>query len=554
MNKAEFLYLLPYVISLALSLGITVYVWEHRRVQGANAYAILTTAQTLIIIGFVLELTSPSLHWKIIWDKVQWVFDAIASLAIPYFAIQYSEYKLPKPKLVWSLAGIVPALLFLGVLTDPWLHLIYPNPTLNNTLIFGELLYDFTWFVDLFAAYSYLVIFLAFIILARRVVHPQRFYRAQVTAVIIGLLIPVLGTLLSILNIHITQLRDATPITSAVGNLIIAWSIFRYHWLDIVHIARDKVVENMTDLVFVLDAQDRIIDINQSALDVLNLKPSEAIGKPAEPIFSKWPLVIETFIEPANANREVIVDRAEKHIHYDVKSTLLYNYRGEYQGRIFVARDITPYASLQQNLRDLNEDLEQRVQMRTKELAAAYDTTLEGWAKALELRDKETEGHSRSVTETTFRLAALMNVPQDQLVHIRRGALLHDIGKMGIPDEILRKPGSLTPAELKIVEAHPEIARRLLSPIEYLQLALEIPYYHHERWNGSGYPNGLKGNEIPLSARIFAVVDVWDAMRSTRPYHAACSDEDALAYLQDQSGKLFDPEVVAAFLRLYHQG
>ena len=470
MSKAEILYLLPYIISLAVSLVITAYVWGHRRVQGASAYAILTTAQTLIIIGFIFELLSPGLPDKVFWDKVQWVFFAAASEAIPYFAVQYTDYKIPHPKIVWGLASIMPVLLVLGVISDPWTHLVYPNPTLNQTLILGELQYNFTWFIDTFSVYSYIAILIAFILLARRVMRPQRFYRAQVTAVIIGLLIPVSGTALSLMDIHITSLRDATPITSAIGDLIIAWSIFRYHWLDIVHIARDKVFESMTDLVFVLDAQDRIIDINQSALEVLNLKPSGAIGKPAEPIFSKWPLVIETFIEPANSNREIVVQRAEKYIHYDVKSTLLYNQRGDYQGRIFVARDITPYASLQYNLRELNEDLERRVQMRTEELAAAYDTTLEGWAKALELRDKETEGHSRSVTEITFRLASLMNVPQEQLVHIRRGALLHDIGKMGIPDEILRKPGPLTPAEQKIVEAHPETARQLLSSIAYLQL------------------------------------------------------------------------------------
>jgi HD-GYP domain-containing protein (c-di-GMP phosphodiesterase class II) len=223
-------------------------------------------------------------------------------------------------------------------------------------------------------------------------------------------------------------------------------------------------------------------------------------------------------------------------------------------GRVFIGREITESKKLELILRNMARELEERVHERTRDLAEAYDTTLEGWARTLELRDKETEGHSRSVTELTFRLATLMNVPQEDLVHIRRGALLHDIGKIGIPDEILRKPGPLTPAEWKIVEEHPEIARRLLAPIAYLQRALEIPYFHHERWDGSGYPNGLKGDKIPLSARIFAVADVWDAMRSKRPYHGVYSEEEALAYIQEQSGKFFDPNVVAGFLKLYHKG
>jgi HD-GYP domain-containing protein (c-di-GMP phosphodiesterase class II) len=146
-----------------------------------------------------------------------------------------------------------------------------------------------------------------------------------------------------------------------------------------------------------------------------------------------------------------------------------------------------------------------------------------------------------------------MNIPEDELVHLRRGALLHDIGKMGIPDDILRKTSALTPTERKIVETHPEIAHRLLAPIAYLQRALEIPSFHHERWDGSGYPNGLKGSEIPLSARIFAIVDVWDAMRRERPYHRAYSKEEVLTYIQEQTGKLFDPEVVTAFLKLLQQ-
>ena len=145
------------------------------------------------------------------------------------------------------------------------------------------------------------------------------------------------------------------------------------------------------------------------------------------------------------------------------------------------------------------------------ELTLAYDTTIEGWAQALELRDRETEGHTRRVADLTVKLAQALGVKSEDLIHIRRGALLHDIGKMGIPDRILLKPGPLTPEEWEIMKKHPVYAWELLSPIKYLRPALDIPYYHHERWDGTGYPRGLKGEEIPLSARIFAVVDVWDA-------------------------------------------
>ncbi len=187
------------------------------------------------------------------------------------------------------------------------------------------------------------------------------------------------------------------------------------------------------------------------------------------------------------------------------------------------------------------------------ELSLAYEETIEGWSRALDLRDQETEGHTQRVTELTLRLARAMNLPPEQLVHIRRGALLHDIGKMAIPDAILFKEGPLTDEEWAIMRQHPVYAYEMLSPIRYLQPALEIPYCHHERWDGSGYPRGLKGEEIPLAARLFAVADVYDALTSHRPYRPACTPEAALEYLRQQAGKLFDPKVVELFLRIVRE-
>ncbi|MDK2897610.1 MAG: hypothetical protein PWP04_1730 [Candidatus Atribacteria bacterium] len=183
-------------------------------------------------------------------------------------------------------------------------------------------------------------------------------------------------------------------------------------------------------------------------------------------------------------------------------------------------------------------------------LSLAYDTTIEGWARALELRDQETEGHTRRTTELTLKLAQALGVNSEDLIHIRRGALLHDIGKMGIPDQILLKPGPLSKEEWKIMKKHPTYAWELLSPVEYLRPALDIPYCHHERWDGKGYPRGLKGEEIPLAARLFAVVDVWDALISDRPYRPAWPKEKAREYIKEQAGHHFDPQVVEKFLEL----
>jgi HD-GYP domain-containing protein (c-di-GMP phosphodiesterase class II) len=195
-----------------------------------------------------------------------------------------------------------------------------------------------------------------------------------------------------------------------------------------------------------------------------------------------------------------------------------------------------------------NAALFERLVRSNQDLLYAYDATIEGWSTVLELRDIETEGHTRRVTEMTMRLAREMAYPADQMVHIRRGALLHDIGKLAIPDGILLKPASLTDEEWRIMRQHPVIAREMLGRIDYLRPALDIPYCHHEKWDGTGYPRGLQAEQIPIPARIFSVADVFDALTSDRPYRSAWTKSRALAYIEEQSGRYFEPRVVDVFM------
>ncbi|MDR3689721.1 MAG: HD domain-containing phosphohydrolase [Fimbriimonas sp.] len=193
----------------------------------------------------------------------------------------------------------------------------------------------------------------------------------------------------------------------------------------------------------------------------------------------------------------------------------------------------------------------EQVQHANFALIKAYDATIEGWSRALDLRDKETEGHSLRVTELTVRLARALGLSEHDIVHIRRGALLHDIGKMGIPDHVLLKAGPLTEDEWLIMRKHPTFAYEMLSPIDYLRPALDIPYCHHEKWDGSGYPRGLKGEQIPIAARIFAIVDVWDALKHRRPYRKSVwPTKKVLSHFARERGHHFDPQVVDTFLEL----
>jgi putative nucleotidyltransferase with HDIG domain len=181
------------------------------------------------------------------------------------------------------------------------------------------------------------------------------------------------------------------------------------------------------------------------------------------------------------------------------------------------------------------------------DILEAYDSALDGWTKALELRDKETEGHTQRVTEMTVAVAKEFDFNDDELLYIRWGAMLHDIGKMGIPDQILHKPGKLSDDEWLIMKKHPLYAYNMLKEIRFLDLATDIPRYHHEHWNGKGYPYGLQGEDIPLPARIFAVVDCWDALTNDRPYRKKSLPEEALRIIQSSAGKLYDPNIVEFF-------
>jgi putative nucleotidyltransferase with HDIG domain/PAS domain S-box-containing protein len=554
MTRTEILYLLPYFAALVLSAGILNYTWRRRSAKGVTAFTWYIAGQTLWVIGFILELLTPDLPGKMFWDGFQWLAILLLVIVFPVFAVQYTEYKFNNPRQMFALSFIVPALFVIILMTDGFHHLIYSNPHFTTDLPFPELLYHFTWVVYGYAVYGYAVLFWAVGLLIQRLLRPRGLYRTQLAIITFGFLIPILGTILTLFDIHIAPQKDITPLTNAVGNLIIAWGLFRYKLFEVIPIGRDRLFEAMVDPVVILDNQNIVIDINSAMLALLDHKATAVIGQPAKQVFEHFPIPIKRFTHVSYARDETTFEVGGKTVYYELTVWPLYDSHKVMTGRIYISHDITALKELERELRELNLDLEHRVRERTHQLAEAYDTTLEGWARALELRDKETEGHSRRVTEITVAVARAMGIDEEELEHIRRGAILHDIGKMGVPDQILRKEGPLTEAEKQIVMKHPEAAYNLLKQIPFLEKALEIPYSHHEKWDGSGYPRGLKGTAIPLSARIFAAADVWDALTSDRPYRKAWSKEQVAQHLLNEAGKYLDPHVVNVFLGLVEKG
>jgi PAS domain S-box-containing protein len=292
----------------------------------------------------------------------------------------------------------------------------------------------------------------------------------------------------------------------------------------------------------------KFLEINEGFTRLTGFTPEDVVGK-NNAIFNIWASLEENqhFFELMRTSSEVsnmegVFKRSDGSLWIGLVSARLIEVNEE-PCVISIIRDITERKRAELDLQRAHADL-----------AEAYEATIEGWSHVLDLRDKETEGHTQRVTEITVRLARALRVPEEQLIHIRRGALLHDIGKMAIPDGILQKPGPLTEDEWREMRQHPEYAHEMLFPIIYLRPALDIPYCHHERWDGTGYPRGLKGEEIPLSARIFSIVDVWDALLSNRPYRQGCTEETVLEYIKNHAGTSFDPELVREFLILHQKG
>ncbi len=306
------------------------------------------------------------------------------------------------------------------------------------------------------------------------------------------------------------------------------------------------LAENSSDMISRHDINGNFLYVSPACQTLLGYAPEELINQPVLP-----------FVHPDDV--KLILELFNSSTWNDPTAAIPYRARhknGDYIWLETTARVILDtdknVTEIQAASRNITERKEAQVALQRAhtDLQEAYDKTIEGWVLALDLRDRETEGHTQRVTEMTVRLARQLECTEEEIIHIRRGALLHDMGKMGIPDEILQKPGPLTDDEWKVMRKHPLYAYQMLSPISYLNQALIIPYYHHERWDGSGYPHGLKGEDIPLFARFFCVVDVWDALSSDRPYRKRMNPKDVTEYLKKEAGKLFDPYIIDKFIPL----
>jgi PAS domain S-box-containing protein len=412
------LYLFPYVLSALISAGVGLYALNRRTVAGAVPFAWTALLQALASAGFILELLSLSLQAKIFWDNVQFVIIAISPLVILAFVFRYTGRRLAHPWRTFGLLAAPIALFLLLLATDDWHGLIRPEAWLIPGQPFAELVYDFTLAVKLFALYGFGLVLAGIAFLALFFAQSPHLYRIQIAIIILGILFPLIGSALTLSGVSLGLHRDTAPLTTAIRSLLIAWALFRYHLLDVVPIAWNTVVENITDAVIVLDARLRLVDLNPAARKLTGSVPSEIVGKPFAAALANWPELVAYCQEQVSPRPEITLDVAGEHRYFDPSCVPVHDKRGQFTGHVLMLRDVTERRRAQEALQQAHDELEQRVAARTEEVAQR----IEELHSLNELNHLfSTRSLPEQVIETALQEIVESITPDLALVYLREG-------------------------------------------------------------------------------------------------------------------------------------
>ena len=359
LTTSAFLYLLPYLVSLFLSLAVGWYAWQRRSRLGATQFALLAFCGSLYTLGAIFENISVTLDAKIFWDLVQWPPSVIQPLAFLAFATRFTKINLPAEKWVWRVFYIYSIGIILFAITDPSYHWLISKPYLVSNEPFSVLLYKFTPWVYLFAVTTYAILLTAFGILIANIVRAPRIYRMQAFAIIIGMAIPMIGILFAVFEISTPfPQRDMTPITFGITNAIFAWSLFRFRLFDVTPIARNLLVEEMQDGLVVIDTSGKVVDVNPAMEKILQTPRASVIGVDQQQVFAKWPSLIEKYKDVKLAREEIEFGRDEQKRYFDFSISPLYDKNQKLVGRLVVLRDTTASKTAEIKLQDEKAKIE----------------------------------------------------------------------------------------------------------------------------------------------------------------------------------------------------
>ncbi|MBN1562756.1 MAG: PAS domain-containing protein, partial [Anaerolineae bacterium] len=395
MSRSDIFYLIPYMLSFGISFSLGIYAWQRRGIPGARPFAWIAWAEASWTFFYMFELTSDSLNAKLFWDNAQFLGALFGPVAVLAFALDYTGHRLGRDKRLWIGLSSLMGVFVLSAFVFSQHPLIRPDAWIVDSEPLAALVYDWGWLAWLMSLIGYGLIIVAMPSLIAYFLNTQRIYRVQISFIVVGILIPVIGTVPALLDITLSSQRDISPLTFAVGNLFVAWGLFRYRMFDLVPVARNLVVDSIDDMMAVVDAQNRVIDLNAAAQHMLKRTARETIGQPVADIFAAWPDLLQRFKGIEQTHTEIAADIEGALRFFDLHISPLWDRLGQFSGRVLVVRDITARKHTEYELQQHRANLEGLVERRTAELLAAQN------ALAAE-RQRLAQNLHDSVTQTVF--------------------------------------------------------------------------------------------------------------------------------------------------------
>ena len=557
-------YLLPYMIAALFPLWLALFVHRRNRAPVGQTFFALLFAQALWSSASLFEIISSSLTGKIFFDDLQYLAVGLVAVLALSFSHRYEGIWFKGGRITWWLLFIFPAIVFIFAVTSPLHGSHRADASLDAAVPFGELLYTFTLPMLLLLIPVYFISLLGIFRLFLHALRTRGYRRMGALCAGAGLMLPLVGTVLTIARIRIHGRFESSSLWLVAGDLLIALGIFRFRMAGVLPAARQNIVENLRDPVIVIDQDGIVVDHNEAFSMVMGLPFQNFNGSQVSVILSSKLSACLELLASTSHETELTLDSEGEEFNYSVRIFPVFRHEN---ARIMVFRDITALKHAERTLRLLSFELEKKVEDRVLELEAEVKQRRRSeerltelntemvntrkeimmtLAEVVENRGQETARHVARVSEYCRVIGRAYGLSDHEVELLANAASMHDIGKIGLPDSILNIQGNLSPEEVLIMRSHTLIGEEILrkSDDTLLVSASRIALEHHENWDGSGYPDGKKGLGISLGARITSVSDVFDSLAASRSYRKGWEIDDILQYFRTQRGILFDPALV----------